>query len=48
MFQKAYKSMGYMVEAAGIEPATIFFNLLILLRFIFSSTFLGRYWVVFC
>ncbi|GAN28632.1 tyrosine-type recombinase/integrase [Legionella pneumophila] len=41
------KSRSYMVEAAGIEPTTIFYKLLILYSFILSLIFLGRDWVVF-
>ncbi|CZH00922.1 Uncharacterised protein [Legionella pneumophila] len=35
-----------MVEAAGIEPATISSNLLLLLGYIQYPNFLGRYWVL--
>lgn len=36
-----------MVEAAGIEPETIYSNLLLLQGYINFPDFLGRYWVVF-
>jgi len=36
-----------MVEAAGIEPAGIFRNALILKHFIYSPGFLGTNWVLF-